>query len=53
MILPLFDFLMVIEKKDIGKRVEYLRQMVHKTKGIKRSDKLHFDEFLDKYFIQT
>ena len=27
--------------------------MVHKTKGIKRSEKKHFDEFLDKYFIQT
>ena len=52
-ILPLFDFLMVIKKNDIQKGVEYLRQMVHKTKGIKRSKKKHFDKFLDKYFIQT
>ena len=52
-VVPLFDFLTVIEKKDIRKGVEYLRQMVHKTKGIKQSEKKHFDEFLDKYFIQT
>ena len=52
-ILPMFDFLTVIKRKDIGKGVEYLREMVHKTKGIKRSEKKQFDEFLDKYFIQT
>jgi hypothetical protein len=52
MILPLFDFLTIIEKKVIQKGVEYLRQMVHKTKGIKWSKKKHFDKFLDKYFIQ-
>ena len=52
-ILPLFDFLTVIKKKDIQNGLEYLRQMVHKTKGSKRSEKKHFDEFLDKYFIQT
>ena len=53
MILPLFDFLTVIEKKDIRKGVEYLKHMVYKIKGIKRSEKKHFDEFLDKYFIMT
>jgi len=52
-ILLLFDFLTVIEKKNIQKGVEYLRQMMHKTKGIKRSEKKHFDKFLDKYCIKT
>ena len=42
-ILPLFDFLTVIEKKDIQKGVEYLRHMVYKIKGIKRREKKHFD----------
>ena len=52
-IMPLFDFLTVIKEKDIQKLAEYLKQMVHKTKVIKRSEKKHFDKFLDKYFIQT
>ena len=51
-VLPLSDFLTVIKKKDIRKGVGCLRQMVHKTEGIKQSEKKHFDEFLDKYFIQ-
>ncbi len=53
MILPLFDFLTVIDKKDIWKGVEFLRHNVYKLKGLKRNDKKQFDEFLDKYFIQT
>jgi hypothetical protein len=44
---------MVIKRKDIQKGVEYLRKMVYKTKGIKQSEKKHFDELLDKFFIQT
>ena len=52
-ILPLFDFLTVIDKKDIQKDVEYLRQKVLKTKGIKRCDKRLFEEYLDTYFIKT
>ncbi len=53
MIMPLFDFLTVIHKKDIRKGVEFLRHKVYKIKGLKRNDKKQFDEFLDKYFIQT
>jgi hypothetical protein len=53
MIMPLFDFLTVIDKKDIRKGVEFLRHKVYKIKGLKRNDKKQFDEFLDKYFIQT
>ena len=52
-ILPMFDFLTVIDKKNIQKGVEYLRQKVLKTKGIKRCDKRLFEEFLDTYFIKT
>jgi hypothetical protein len=53
MVLPLFDFLTVIDKKDIRKGVEYMRHKVYEIKGLKRNDKKQFDEFLDKYFIQT
>ena len=53
LLLPMFDFLTVIDKKDIQNGVEYLRQKVLKTKGIKRCDKRLFEEFLDTYFIKT
>ena len=52
-ILPLFDFLTVIDKKDIQKGVEYLRQNVLQTKGIKRCDKWLLEEDLNIYFIRT
>ena len=52
-VLPLFDFLTVIKKEDIRKGVEYIREMVHKSKGLKRCDKKQFDEFLNSYFIPT
>ncbi len=52
-VLPLFDFLTVIKKEDIRKGVEYIREMVHKTKGLERCDKKQFDEFLNSYFIPT
>ena len=47
MIMPLFDFLTVIDKKDIRKGVEFLRHKVYKIKGLKGNDKKQFDEFLD------
>ncbi len=52
-VLPLFDFLTVIKKEDIQKGVEYIRDMVQKTKGLKRSEKKQFNDFLNTYFIPT
>ena len=52
-VLPLFDFLTVIKKEDMRNGVEYIREMVHKSKGLKRCDKKQFDEFLNSYFIPT
>ena len=52
-VLPLFDVLTVIKKEDIRKGVEYIREMVQKTKGLKRCDKKQIDEFLNSYFIPT
>ena len=52
-VLPLFDFLTVIKKEDIRKGVEYIRDVVQKTKGLKRNKKKEFDEFLNTYFIPT
>jgi hypothetical protein len=52
-VLPLFDFLTVIKKEDIRKGVEYIRDVVQKTKGLKRNEKKEFDEFLNTYFIPT
>ncbi len=53
MFLPLFDFLTVIDKMAIQKGVEQLRHIMYKVKGMKWNEKKHFDDFLDKYFIQT
>jgi hypothetical protein len=52
-VLPLFDFLTVIKKEDMRKGVEYIRDMVCRSKGLKRCDKRQFDEFLNNYFIPT
>ena len=52
-LLPMFDFLTVINKTDIGKGVEYIRKTVYKKKDLKRCEKKLFDEFLDKYFMKT
>jgi hypothetical protein len=52
-VLPLFDFLTVIKKEDMRKGVEYIRDVVQKTKGLKRNEKKEFDEFLNTYFIPT
>ena len=52
-LLPMFDFLTVIDKDDITRGVEYIRECVRTGKGLKRAEKKLFDEFLDQYFIKT
>ena len=52
-ILPLFDFLTVIDREDMEKGVEYIRSSVHDKKDIKRCDKKLFDGYLDYYFKKT
>jgi hypothetical protein len=52
-ILPLFDFLTVVDKEDIEKGVEYIRMKVMEDKPIKRVDKKIFQENLDGYFKKT
>ncbi len=49
-ILPLFDFLTVIDREDMEKGVEYITSRVHNIKDIKRCDKKLFDDYLDNYF---
>jgi hypothetical protein len=52
-LLPMFDFLTVINRNDIEKGVEYIRENVKAKKDLKKSDKKLFDDFLDQYFIKT
>ncbi len=52
-LLPKFDFLTVVDKDDIEKGVEYIRESVRESKELKRAEKKLFDEFLDQYFIKT
>ena len=52
-LLPRFDFLTVVDKDDIEKGVEYIRESVRDSKELKRAEKKVFDEFLDQYFIKT
>ena len=52
-LLPKFDFLTVVDKDDIEKGVEYIRESVRESKELKRAEKKVFDEFLDQYFIKT
>ena len=49
----MFDFLTVINRNDIEKGVEYIRENVKAKKDLKKSDKKLFDDFLDQYFIKT
>ena len=51
-LLPMFDFLTVIDKDDITRVVEYIRECVRTGKGLKRAEKKLFDDFLDQYFIK-
>ena len=43
----------MIDRTDIGRGVEYIRETVYKKKDLKRCEKKLFDEFLDKYFMKT
>ena len=52
-LLPKFDFLTVVDKDDIERGVEYIRETVRASKGLKRANKKLFEEFLDQYFIKT
>ncbi len=52
-ILPLFDFLTVINREDMEKGVEYIWSRVHNEKDVKRCDKKLFDDYLDNYFKKT
>ena len=52
-VLQLFDFLTVIKMEDIKKGIQYIREMVNKSKGLKRCDKRRFDDSLNSYFIPT
>jgi hypothetical protein len=51
--LQLFDVLTVIDREDIKKRKEYIRESALEEKSIKRSNKKLFEEYLDNYFIKT
>ena len=52
-LLPMFDFLTVINRNDIERGVESIREKVNGVKDLKKSEKKMFDEFLDQYFIKT
>ncbi len=39
----------MIDRTDIGRGVEYIRETVYKKKDLKRCKEKLFDEFLDKY----
>jgi hypothetical protein len=49
-IFPLFNFLMVVDRDDMEKSVEYIRAKVLEDKSIKICDKKLFEEYLDRYF---
>ena len=50
-ILPMFDFLTVVEKGHIRKGVEYIRDCASKCGVLKKSDRILFDQYIDEYFI--
>ena len=50
-ILPMFDFLTVIDKGDIRKGVEFIRENVTKGVKLKKDDRIMFERYLDDYFI--
>ena len=49
--LPMFDFLTVVEKRNIRKGVEYIRECANKCGLLKKADRILFDRYLDEYFI--
>ena len=49
--LPMFDFLTVVEKRNIRKGVEYIRECAKKCGLLKKADRILFDRYLDEYFI--
>ena len=52
-LLPMIDFLTVVDKNDIEREVEYIREKVDGGKDLKKNEKKLFDKFLDQYFIKT
>ena len=52
-LLPMFDFLTVVDRNDIERGVEYIREKVNGGKDSKKRAKKLFDEFLDQYFIKS
>jgi hypothetical protein len=46
-LLPMFDFLTVINRNDIERGVEYIREKVNGGKDLKKSEKKLFNKFLD------
>ncbi len=49
--LPMFDFSTMVEKGDIRKVVEYIRESANKGVKLKKDDRILFDRYLDEYFI--
>ena len=45
LILPEFDFLIVIDRADMDKGVEYIKEIVLGNKRIKRRDKIIFKDY--------
>ena len=50
-ILPMYDFLTVIDKGDIREGVEFIRDNVTKGVKLKKDDRIMFARYLDDYFI--
>ena len=46
-----FNFLTVIEKGDIRKGDEFMRENVNKGVKLKKDDRIMFERYLDDYFI--
>ncbi len=44
-------FLTVIDKGDIRKGVEFIRENVNKGVKLKKDDRIMFERYLDDYFI--
>ena len=51
LLLPMFDFLTVVEKGDIRKGVEFIRDYVTKGVKLKKDGRIMFERYLDYYFI--
>ena len=50
-ILLMFDFLTVVEKGDIRKGVEFIRENVNMGVKLTKDDRIMFERYLDDYFI--